>query len=267
MPMSDRSCRAFTLVELLVVIAVIALLIALMLPALKSARASAQVAQCGSNLRQVCIATELYTHDFNGYFPAKHLGWSPNTNSGHVAWLMHGDPHVSVPPSGDGRIVNPYASLPATATVGPEAFVMFKCPSDEGPVAVHPFDPTCPPAGPGALHEYFGTSYSYNHGPYDLPASMTFSDSSLNVSWARQGLWCKTINQVDRPDMMIMEYETSYYLIGTVWVGWCDGSWRLFHDERLPLGNMGFVDGHVKFIHAIEGPDLYQNDEYILEWE
>ena len=265
--MTNRPRRAFTLIELLVVIAVIAMLIAVMLPALESARASAQVAQCSSNTRQICMATELYTHDFNSYFPAKYLGWSPNTNSGHVAWLLHGDPNVSVPPSGGGRIVNSYANLPTTATLGPEAFVMFKCPADEGPVAVHPFDPTCPTAGPGALHEYFGTSYSFNHGPYDLYSSMTFSDTSLNVSWARQGLWCKTINQVDRPAMMIMEYETSYYLIGTVWVGWCDGSWRLFHDERLPFGNMGFVDGHVKFLCAIEGPELYQNEDYILEWE
>ena len=265
--MTNRSCRAFTLVELLVVISVIALLIALLMPALESARRSAQVAQCSSRMRQVCIATELYTHDFNSYFPAKYLGWSHNTNSGHVAWLMHGDPNVSVPPSGDGRIVNPYANLPAMATLGPEAFVLFKCPADDGPVAEHPFDATCPPAGPKALHEYFGTSYSYNHGPYDLSASMTFSDASLNVSWARQGLWCKTINQVGRPDMMVMEYETSYYLIGTVWVGWCDGSWRLFHDERLPFGNMGFVDGHVNFGHAREGFELYQNDEYLLEWD
>ena len=265
--MTNRPCRAFTLVELLVVMAVIALLLGMMLPALESARNAAYASQCASNVRQVGTATELYTHDFNSYFPAKYLGWSHNTNSGHVAWLMHGDPNVSVPPSGGGRIVNPYTNLPATATLDPEAFVIFKCPADQGPVAVHPFDPTCPPAGPGALHEYFGTSYSYNHGPYDLFASMTFSDSSLNVSWARQGLWCKTMNQVDRPDMMIMEYETSYYLIGTVWSGWCDGSWRLFHDERLPLGNMGFVDGHVRFVNARVGSELYQNEEYILEWD
>jgi len=265
--MEAKRSGGFTLIELLVVVAIIALLIALLMPALESARASANVAQCGSRIRQIGVATVLYTEDYQGYFPAKYLGWSPNTNSGHVAWLMHGDPNVSVPPSGGGRIVNPYANLPATATLGPEAFVIFKCPGDEVPVAEHPFDPTCPPAGPGALHESFGTSYSYNDGPYDLSASMTFADSSLNVSWARQGLWCKTINQVDRPDMMIMEYETSYYLIGTLWSGWCDGSWRLFHDEKLPLGNMGFVDGHVKFIHAREGAEFYQNDLYFLEWD
>ena len=97
--MNDHRGRAFTLVELLVVIAVIAMLLAMMLPALASARKAAYASQCASNVRQLGIATELYTHDYNGYFPAKYLGWSPNTNSGHVSWLLHGDPNVSVPPA------------------------------------------------------------------------------------------------------------------------------------------------------------------------
>ena len=265
--MNDHRGRAFTLVELLVVIAVIAMLLAMMLPALASARKAAYASQCASNVRQLGIATELYTHDYNGYFPAKYLGWSPNTNSGHVSWLLHGDPNVSVPPAGGGRIVNPYANLPATATLDSSAFVIFKCPGDQGPVAEHPFDPTCWAGGPRALHEYVGTSYEYNAGPPDVYASMTFSDSSLNVSWSRQGLWCKTIHQVGRPDMMVMDYETRMYIAGVVWAGWCDGAWRMFHDERLPLGNMGFVDGHVTFISARLGSEVYQNDEYILEWD
>ena len=52
--------RAFTLVEMLVVIAVIALLIALLLPALSKARQAAQRAQCLSNLRSLEMAQTLY---------------------------------------------------------------------------------------------------------------------------------------------------------------------------------------------------------------
>lgn len=50
--MSAQNRRAFTLVELLVVIAIIAVLIALLLPALSRARAQARTIQCESNLRQ-----------------------------------------------------------------------------------------------------------------------------------------------------------------------------------------------------------------------
>jgi len=67
---SPDSCmriqRAFTLIELLVVIAIIAILAALLLPALSAAKRSAKAANCGSNERQVMVATKLYLDDNNG---------------------------------------------------------------------------------------------------------------------------------------------------------------------------------------------------------
>ena len=61
-----KPVRAFTLVELLVVISIIALLIALLLPALGSARESAQRTACGSQQHQLLIAHSQWAYDHDG---------------------------------------------------------------------------------------------------------------------------------------------------------------------------------------------------------
>jgi prepilin-type N-terminal cleavage/methylation domain-containing protein len=55
--------RAFTLIELLVVIAIIALLMAILMPALNYVRKQARSSACQSNLRQLCLAMNLYALD------------------------------------------------------------------------------------------------------------------------------------------------------------------------------------------------------------
>ena len=61
--------RAFTLVELLVVIAIIAVLIAVLLPALQKARAAAINTQCLSNLRSCGQVFQLYANLNKGWYP------------------------------------------------------------------------------------------------------------------------------------------------------------------------------------------------------
>ena len=57
--------KAFTLLELLVVIAVIALLAALLFPVFARARALVQRTVCLSNLRQIAFAHHLYLQDWD----------------------------------------------------------------------------------------------------------------------------------------------------------------------------------------------------------
>jgi len=62
-----RSKRAFTLVELLVVIGIIAILIAILLPALNRAKSQAQFVNCQANLRSIGQAMAIYVNDWKHY--------------------------------------------------------------------------------------------------------------------------------------------------------------------------------------------------------
>jgi len=77
----SHSRRGFTLVELLVVIAIIAILAAMLLPALSSAKLKANRAQCQSNLRQLCVALNLYAND-----NSKWVAYVAPNNSGGAHW-------------------------------------------------------------------------------------------------------------------------------------------------------------------------------------
>ena len=59
--------RAFTLLELLVVISIIAVLAALLLPAIGMVRTAAQGARCQSSLRQIGLAAMAYADDNDGH--------------------------------------------------------------------------------------------------------------------------------------------------------------------------------------------------------
>ena len=75
--------HAFTLTELLVVIAVIALLTSMLLPAIKIVRASAKATQCSGNLRQIAVAIVAYGSDNRGRYPAGYWGASSNQ---YLSW-------------------------------------------------------------------------------------------------------------------------------------------------------------------------------------
>lgn len=68
--------KAFTLIELLTVIAIIGILAAIIIPVAGSVRSHARQATCASNLRQWGVASQLYLNDNKGRLP-----WPQNTAS------------------------------------------------------------------------------------------------------------------------------------------------------------------------------------------
>jgi prepilin-type N-terminal cleavage/methylation domain-containing protein/prepilin-type processing-associated H-X9-DG protein len=108
--------RAFTLVELLVVVAIVAILAAILLPVLSQAKESAKRATCLSNLRQIGTAMAIYMGDADDRFPDRR-DLKTSLPGGYRPWT--GWP-PSDPRSGWAAVVvGPYGATPE----------VFSCPS------------------------------------------------------------------------------------------------------------------------------------------
>ena len=98
---------AFTLIELLIVIAIIAILAAILLPVLSKARQTAINTQCLNNERQLTLCWHLYITDNNDYLaPNNSIAFiSPGTNTATgstqspVSWLPDLDAKTEIDPS------------------------------------------------------------------------------------------------------------------------------------------------------------------------
>ncbi|HWB19018.1 MAG TPA: hypothetical protein VG711_01865 [Phycisphaerales bacterium] len=151
--------RAFTIVELLVVIGIVALLVALLAPALSSMKESSGETRCASNLRQIGIATINYVSLHGNCLPQQKVTIAPGTET--VIGALFGGKKGQLPAydinvvGADKRPLNKY--LTGGSAFGPDSEVpVFECPLDRGQPP-HPFLPQT-----DSMYDFIGTSYNLN---------------------------------------------------------------------------------------------------------
>ncbi len=107
--------RAFTLVELLVVVSIIALLLSILLPALQGARDVARNVVCLNNVKQISLGWLYYTNDESANLP--NILWTKQVNP-----YLGNDENETRPPWGvcpnESRVSTSYAKNITYATTG-----------------------------------------------------------------------------------------------------------------------------------------------------
>ena len=109
--------RAFSLIELLCVIAVIAVLAGIIIPIVSKVRQNSHRIECANNLRQVAMAIHLYSQDNNGYLPGPLLG-------GQFAYYKDGIGQIS-------GFIREYGDFKLTSEDSPRITALICSASDE----------------------------------------------------------------------------------------------------------------------------------------
>src|SRR5438034_126967 len=106
-----RAGRGFTLVELLSTLAIIAVLFALLAPVIAQTRRKIRASACLSNLRQIGMATTLYTQDYDERYAGVSMepyNWLPDVHQAYLklgrVWICPSDTRAQ---AWDGRWNSP----------------------------------------------------------------------------------------------------------------------------------------------------------------
>jgi prepilin-type N-terminal cleavage/methylation domain-containing protein/prepilin-type processing-associated H-X9-DG protein len=200
-----RSVRGFTLIELLVVIAIIAILAAILFPVFAKARVAAKKSACLSNMKQICLAWNMYTNDYDGACPPL-VVWSP-----YLSWE---------------EILYSYV----------KNYAIFGCPgTDKVPstaAAISATAPGLPNCGPKAGYGWNATVFNYpstflvTESDLDAPSDTIFVCDTVALNWV----------SLPGPSMLSVSWNDANYNV--------DGVNGTHPSERHGTVNVCFCDGH-----------------------
>ena len=247
-----RRSRAFTLVELLVVIGIIALLISILLPSLQRAREQANTIKCLSNLRQVGLAMQMYANANGGVFvPVAYEGLGTDNgrfwfnNLSEQNYLVGNDSPGTVymcPTAADQEAawnsISPWWTVPASR-MDPkgEWYIRMFDSQGQNPIRTNYALNTTWPHGGGA---WWATSTAYGHW---FPVN--FADVRNPPAMFTKGLPTK-IAQVNDASTVVLAF---------------DGRWGFMQEPEMinirhggrpgnrSAANFVFVDGHGETVH------------------
>jgi len=241
-----RRVRAFTLVELLIVIGIIALLLAILLPTISAARRQANDVQCLSNVRQICQALFVYAASQRGFFP-------PNTTTPAPQLSWHNSERVGKTlgtPTGDAT--GPAVTCPAD-TGSKRSYAMNVWASSRVDAAVRL-------SGRGVLW----------HGGTKGAAQLILVVETWAASPSADGLWIAPASVGYRggsPDAR--RPGPRFGAAGGIWPMWITSRYGSLNSEmcyarhRKPVGSgvgtnpigrssVGFGDGHVEMLNHLD---------------
>ena len=186
--------RAFTLIEVLVVISIIAILVALLLPAVQAAREAARRLSCVNNLKQIGLGLHAY-HEASGCFPPGRITiydprFSPrppcSANSVDKSFLIMSLPYLEQAPLYNSINNDTSIFSRENRTVQRASVAVFACPSDPSAGAPRPGDATGlveeGMASEGEVLPMTFTSYVGNFGSYHVSALPTYATDCVVVA-------------------------------------------------------------------------------------
>jgi prepilin-type N-terminal cleavage/methylation domain-containing protein/prepilin-type processing-associated H-X9-DG protein len=264
--------RAFTLVELLVVIGIIAVLIGVLLPALNRARDSSRTLKCMSNLRVLGQASLQYSIDNKNCFLPSVIWATNEADSTHVDYWPHllvylkYLPKQNISGTSDANANGPISY--DSVLVCPSVQGDFLAPNSAVDGARREVSTALQPFALGQPTFFVDWSYGINGYSY---LTQTVADLfpctaiSLNGSPQRP---LKRRSAIKRSSELVFLFDGKEWNLGNGNLmparlsGWRHGRWDSTRPEKTGRTNILFMDGHVETFDRRDLPDQNAYNSY-----